>query len=365
MELLQVQNKKDWEDFHKVPKIIYQQYPLWIEPLRADVEKAYQSLKDQNKPVGCWILKGSKGQLLGRICASINNEENSGISFFECVEDQKAADLLFDVAENFLKKQEVKHIDGPISLTERDKYWGLLTHGFDKPPVFQENYQPPYYLNFFKKRGYQELEKIYTLSAQTKDVPLERFKALALRIKERYGYFVKGISKKNLLDSAKSITSVYNKAFESSPNFSPIQPEVVLDMLKEVSLFIDSRICCIAFDGHKPIGFCALLPDMNPFIKGLGGKLSHWRLPVFLGRFLCSRQKTIKGVAFGIDPEYQSKGVYPLLVEYMGIPEVLEKYTRVFLATIRADNQLMVKTTMNLGVEIERIHYTFRKYNDI
>lgn len=361
MELIQVQNRKDWEDFHQVPKIIYKKFPLWIEPLRADIEKAYQSLVSHNKPVKCWILKGTKGEFLGRICASINNEENSGLSFFECVEDDQAADILFDTAEQFLNTHGAQYIDGPISLTERDKYWGLLTQGFEKSPVFQENYHPPYYLDFFKKRGYVELEKIYTLSARTKDIPMERFKALGSRIRERYGYFVKGISKKNLLDSAKSITSVYNKAFDTSPNFSPIEEEVVFDMLQEVSLFIDSKICCIAYDGQKPIGFCALLPDMNPYIKGLGGKLSGWRLPVFLSKFLCSRKKTIKGVAFGIHPDYQSKGIYALLVEYMGIPEVLEKYTRIFLATIRADNQMMVKTTMNLGVEIERVHLTFRK----
>jgi GNAT superfamily N-acetyltransferase len=356
-----VKNAADWKAFHQVPKVIYKNYRHWIEPLREDIEKGYQSLVKLNKPVQCWILKGDNGDLLGRICASINNEENSGISFFECIEDEQAADLLLNTAETFLTNQGAKYIDGPISLTERDKYWGLLTYGFEKPPVFQENYHPPYYKDFFKKRGYEALEKIYTLSGIVKDVPIDRFQKLGQRIRERYGYYVKGISKNNLSESAQSIAKVYNEAFAPSANFSPIQPAVILDMLHEVSLFIDSRICCIAYDGDQPIGFCALLPDLNPFLKGLGGKLTGWRLPVFLARFFFKKQPSIKGIAFGIHPAYQSKGIYPLLVEYMGVPGVLQKYSKIFLATIRADNELMVKTTLNLGVEIERIHQTFRK----
>jgi hypothetical protein len=54
---------------------------------------------------------------------------------------------LFEQAEKYLKSKGIKGVDGPVNFGERDKFWGLLIKNF-APPIFMENYHPPYYRAF-------------------------------------------------------------------------------------------------------------------------------------------------------------------------------------------------------------------------
>ena len=48
---------------------------------------------------------------------------------FECVNNQKAANLLFDTAKEWLTEKGYNSMDGPINFGERDKWWGCLVEG--------------------------------------------------------------------------------------------------------------------------------------------------------------------------------------------------------------------------------------------
>ena len=58
-----------------------------------------------------------------------------GIGFFDCIDDQKAADLLFDTAKEWLSQKGMGAMDGPINFGERDRWWGLIVEGF-QPPLY-------------------------------------------------------------------------------------------------------------------------------------------------------------------------------------------------------------------------------------
>ena len=63
-----------------------------------------------------------------------------GIGFFDCINDQAAADMLFDVAKHWLIQHGMEAMDGPINFGNRDRWWGLLIDGFDREPNYQCNY---------------------------------------------------------------------------------------------------------------------------------------------------------------------------------------------------------------------------------
>ena len=50
--------------------------------------------------------------------------------FFDCIDDQEAANLLFDIAKKWLTDHGMEAMDGPINFGERDKFWGVLIDGF-------------------------------------------------------------------------------------------------------------------------------------------------------------------------------------------------------------------------------------------
>ncbi|MEY2950210.1 MAG: hypothetical protein RLZZ248_1411 [Bacteroidota bacterium] len=362
--LKKVHTRKDWEIFHAVPQQVYRKNPYWIAPLTTDIENGYQKLVKEGAAVQAFVLIDGKTGI-GRISGYVKrNQEDileGGICFFECIQNSQAADMLFDAIEAFFIKEGVHQVDGPVNFGERDQYWGLLTEGFNHSPVFQENYHPPYYRAFFENHDYLPFEKILTLSAQMKDVHMDRFRALARRIKNRSTITFKKLTRDKLEQWAADITEIYNQTFFNSPYFRIMESATVLKIMKAVQPFIDPDLGCIAYDGDRPVGFCTLMPDLNPYLKGLNGKVGGWRGLLFLLRFKLAAKKNIKGIAFGIVPDYQSKGVYPLLIDFLGTPKIFNKYQKVYLATIRANNEVMVNTTMNLGVQVERVHYTFRK----
>lgn len=356
--------QEDWELFHAVSKQVYGNNPYWIAPLQKDIENGYYKLVKEGIAVQAWVLlDGEKG--IGRISGYVKKGQDDvlsgGICFFECLEDNHAANLLFNTIEAFFLAEGVHQVDGPVNFGERDQYWGLLTEGFDQPPIFQENYHPAYYRAFFENHHYVPFEKILTLSTPMKEVRMDRFRALANRIKKRSPITFQKLTKDKLGKWAKDITEIYNQTFFNSPYFRIMESDTVLKLMKAVQPFIDPDLGCIAYDGGRPVGFCTLMPDLNPYLKGLNGNVSGWRGLLFLLRFKLASKKSIKGVAFGIVPDYQSKGVYPLLIDFLGTQKIFNKYQKIYLATIRANNEVMVNTTMNLGVQVERVHHTFRK----
>ena len=61
------------------------------------------------------------------VAAFINNKKaynyeqpTGGIGFFECIDNEEAAFLLFDTAKKWLKDHAMKAMDGPINFGEND-----------------------------------------------------------------------------------------------------------------------------------------------------------------------------------------------------------------------------------------------------
>jgi hypothetical protein len=87
--------------------------------------------------------------LIGRIAAFVNKRYKNkgddvpvgGMGFFDCINNQEAADMLLDVARHWLGQRGMEAMDGPINFGERDKWWGLLVEGFHEP-LWSMNFNP-------------------------------------------------------------------------------------------------------------------------------------------------------------------------------------------------------------------------------
>ena len=80
------------------------------------------------------------------------------MGFFECINDQESADLLFDTAKTWLINRGMEAMDGPINFGETDKYWGLLVDGFTHPS-YEISYNHCYYQELFENYGFRTYYK--------------------------------------------------------------------------------------------------------------------------------------------------------------------------------------------------------------
>src|SRR5690349_19567026 len=159
MKLIEVKDGRTADAFLEVNRVLNADDPNYIQPLAKDIREVFDPKKNKAFRHGeatRWILRSNDGKLIGRIAAFTNKKYRNkgdegpvgGIGFFECINDQQAADMLFDVAKHWLLQRGMQAMDGPINFGERDRWWGLLVKGFE-PPVYCLNYNPPYYQDLF------------------------------------------------------------------------------------------------------------------------------------------------------------------------------------------------------------------------
>lgn len=377
MQIREVTTPQDWKIFHQVPHYVYQNDPLWISPLEDDVETVFDPQKNGNFAEGkakLWVLLNGEGKGVGRIAAFIDGKRNrqrerqeGGIGFFECVNNDKAANLLYDTAENFLAEEGMTYFHAPINFGERDKFWGLLTKGWHAP-LYHENYNPMYYQRFLDQRGYQFQEQVFTFGGRVDNIAYDRLTPLADRIRKRYNVQSRSINVKDLRTEGKHIATVYNAAFSDMPHFKPLEGEQVYQLLSQMKPVMDPYLTCISFAGDEPVGFCALMPDINNSLKFTKGRLKWWKLPRFFYNLKFGNPKIVKGVAFGIHPDYQRRGVFSEMVDFLANVEDRKNprtYRSLGLATIRGGNFAMLKAASSaLNVYVEREHISFVKIID-
>lgn len=372
MKIVEVNNRRTWKQFHRVLKTVYRNNPHYIFPLEKEIEDVFNPNANkafENGEAKVWVLLDDRRQSVGRIAAFLDRRGAhegtpvlGGIGYFECVQNEDFTDALFKVAEDYLKEKKVGIIEGPINFGERDKFWGLLVKGQELEPLYQENYQPHYYENYFLERGYRPYEQILTYKGATAAIPFERLAGVAKRLKERQPVDVKPLDFADLEPFAHDFSEVYNASFRAFPHFKPISPAQVMKMMEQAKPIADPQIACIAyFDGH-PAGFMALYPDVNPYLKHAKGKLNLWTIPIFLWKKNRAKTRIAKGMGFGIHPEYQSKGIFALLMDYLSTERNVRVYPYMCLAGIRTHNHEIRSLYAKLNVAVDRVHVMYRKY---
>ena len=185
MELIEVTDSRLGREFLMVNVELNKKDPNYIRPLDKDVEEVFN--KDRNKSfrfgeVKRWILRDQDGNHIGRIAAFINKKYKNkgddlpvgGIGFFDSINDQNAADMLFDVARHWLLQKGMQAMDGPINFGERDRWWGLVVHGYD-PPLYCMNYNPPYYVRLFENYGFKNFFNQICFGLTVKDPIQKKF----------------------------------------------------------------------------------------------------------------------------------------------------------------------------------------------
>lgn len=324
MQLTEVTNKDLAKQFLLVPIELYKGDGNWIRPLDKDINDVFDKEKNKAFRFGeavRWVLKDDNGKLQGRIAAFTNKKYKNkgdevpvgGIGFFECVNSQQAANILFDAAKQWLSEKGMEAMDGPINFGERDKWWGLQTEGF-KEPLYCMNYNPPYYVQLFENYGFQVFfnQICFGLEAQKPiaQKTLERYNTLA----NTPGMSVKTIRKDQLEKFAADFTTVYNKAWAGHGGLKQLAVEQVMIMFKKMKPVIDERIVYFAYSNEEPIGVFLNLPDLNQYFKHMNGKFGLLQKLYFLWMQKFRPSKKFTGLVFGVVPEWQGKGIDAFMI---------------------------------------------------
>lgn len=371
MKLIEVSTPAHQREFLEMAVRLYKDEKNWIRPLDQDIEGLFHPETNKLFRNGAkakrWLLQNDQQETIGRVAAFINpkmkeKQPTGGLGFFECINDQEAAFMLFDVAKDWLESEGMEAMDGPINFGERDKWWGLLVDGFSEP-----NYNMPwnfgYYQDFFENYGFQIYFKQFTYAKKLNhDGFAEKLVKRAQVILDNPDYEFRYLKGKELKEKAPEyFAETYNKAWSRHLGKTLSLKEAQL-MFAKMKPIIDPKLIYFGFYKGEPVSMYIQIPEINQIFKHVNGKM-NW-----LGKLKFLYYKTffpptkMLGLVFGVVPEHQGKGVesamimeYDKMTREPGFP-----YKSIEMNWIGDFNPKMMRVCEQLLADIYKTHHTYR-----
>lgn len=371
MKLLQVNDRKSEKLFIDFPRRLYKNDPNFVVPFDNDVRKAFSRSQNSYYNHGDtrrWIALDEKGETIGRIAAfydtvkdEVDYVRSGGCGFFECINDQQAAFLLFDAARDWLREQGYEAMTGPINFGENDTNWGCLVHGF-VPQAIGMNYNLPYYQELFELYGFKLYYRQFSFHMDLDKPFPDRFWKIAEWVNKRPGYSFKHFNYKEVDKLVSDIVTIHDLAWkELKEDFTPMDPKTLYDELRKAKPIIDPKLIWFAYHNDEPIAFFIFFPDANQIFRHLNGKLHLFNKIRFL---ILKKRNTItrlRGVAGGVIPKFQNSGVESGI--FWQIKQVIEqqKHIKQFEHSWVGDfNPKMISLYLASGSHHAKTHHTYR-----
>ena len=360
MQLTEVTNAALAKEFIQVNVELNKANPAYIRPIDKEIDEVFDPERNKayrHGEVARWVLKDKDGALIGRIAAFVNKRYKNkgddvpigGMGFFDCINNQEAADMLLDVARHWLGQRGMEAMDGPINFGERDKWWGLLVEGFVEP-LWSMNFNPPYYKELLENYGFQPFfhQLCFGLDPQKKlsDKLLQRHAALAADP----AYSAEMIKKKNLEKYALDFLRIYNESFAGHGGGKEMRKEQALGLFKQMKPLIDEKVVWFAYHNGRPIGMFVNIPELNQYYKHFNGKFGLLQKLYFLWLRQRGACRHFTGIVFAEVPDYQAKGVDAYMVGESAL--VIQPdgfYTKYEMQWIGDFNPKMVNIARTLG----------------
>ena len=356
------------KEFLEFPARLYKNDKNYIRPLDKDIEEVFNPEKNKffkNGECQRFIFQNDNNQTVGKVAVFINStykqeQPTGGIGFFDCIDDQKTADFIFDFCKNWFQERKIEAMDGPINFGERDKFWGLLIEGFSEP-LYGMNYNFPYYKTLFENYGFQIYfnQLCYTRSIHA-DVS-RLFTVMHSKHSKNPAIAAKPLTKNNIEKFAKDFTEIYNKAWANHGGGKQMEEAKTLKMFQKLKPVINEHISWFVYENEKPIAMWMNIPDVNQWFKFLDGKFGLFQKLKFLWLKKFKKNTKMVGLVFGVVPEWQRTGIDGYMI-WEGTQH-LRKHTDFEITELQwiGDfNPKMIKIAEHLDTEVTRKLATYR-----
>lgn len=325
IEIERVEAGRQLSEFVNLPFILNQANSPWIPPLK---KQEAELLSPGRHPF--WetasrelFLARRDGRALGRIAAIVDRKYNDyagekcgAFGFFECAEDYEAAHALLNAAKDWLCQQKMDFMRGPFN-PSANYSCGLLVDGFDLAPAIMMPWNPPFYASLLESWRMRKEQDLFAYLIRRRDISRpDWLMAEIRRLKEEKRFAYRSSSKATLAEDVRAMLEIYRQSWADNWGFSPLSQGEARQLVKELSAILNPDLFILFFHEGKPVAGMVALPDMNPLLKKLNGKmglLAPWH-------YLRSREEIRRGyriMLFGILPAYRLRGLPLLLFDDM------------------------------------------------
>lgn len=329
-EVVRVSDRRQKHEFIDFIWKLHKGDPNWIPPLRMNQEELVNFRRHpfyENAKCQTFLVK-KDGQVSGRIAAIVNHghnqrygEKRGFFGFFDCIDDQEAANLLFKEACSYLKTEGMTDARGPCNPSLNYEL-GALVDGFNTPPTFMMTYNWPYYDKLIKGFGFEKTQDLYAYEGNMEMLKTidPKLKFVIDEVKRRFNVHVRPANKKNFVAEVKLFLNIYNQALQGTWGFVPFSDAELASLAASLKLLINPSLTSIVEVDGKPVAIGIALPDYNPLIKKINGRLFPFGfLTLLFGRKKISK---VRVLSTNVIPEYQRWGLGLVVLDRM-LPDCL------------------------------------------
>lgn len=365
LEVAPVERGRDLRAFIAFPYRLFRGDARWVPPLRRDVRTRLTPGKSPffEHASAQHFLARRDGRVVGRISAVENRLHNEChddrvgfFGFFDCEDDQEAANALFEAAAAWLRPRQLTVMRGPASLSLNDEA-GLLVDGFETPPVVMMPHNPPYYERLVEGAGFTPVKDLLAYQGSGMSLPERLVRATRL-LARRYDITVRPLDLKRFAAEVDLVKKLYNDAWEQNWGFVPMTDAEIDHLAKEFRPVVVPDLVLFAERDGQPIGFALALPDLNVALKAN----PSGRLFPGIVKMLWAMRKIdrIRVLLLGTTPEWRGRGVDALLYAEVWKRGNAKGYYWAEAGWVLEDNAAMKNGLLRMGFEVYK---TYRLYD--
>lgn len=368
LQVRAVCSRHERRQFLEFPGELYRSDPRWVPALAADEQErigfSRHPFHSENRVQAFLAQRGS--QIVGRIAAihNMRHNEHHGerrgfFGFFECRDDRPAAKALLGTAADWLKAEKLTTVRGPMS-PSIDYQAGLLVDGFDAPPTFMTPYNPPYYHELIADCGLEKSQDLFAFHADHEVLSkvLVRLKRVSQRLVERHQVKFRRLNPRRLNQDLGTFLSVVNRSLEGHWGYVPMAAEEMKHMAAGMRWLLVPELVVLAEVDGEAIGVALALPDYNPRVKQIGGRLFPFG---FLRLLACKRRiRNYRIVAANVLPEWKRSGIGAAIAAEIIDAALAAGAENIEFSWIAESNQLSHSTIATGGARRSKV---FRVYD--
>ncbi|NSW54136.1 MAG: GNAT family N-acetyltransferase [Anaerolineae bacterium] len=374
IEIQPVRTRRDKEAFLTFPWQLYRDDPHWVPPMMPEQRMRLDPKRS------AWFQRGmadfyrvfQHGQPVGRFCVGIDYKANNDkeikeatFGYFEVVEDYAIAEAMFDFISEWAREHGMETIYGPFNLDYEDCY-GVLLQGYEIDPVMLCGHNPPYYLAYYERYGFEKgrPENIALRIDLAQPRPeFAQLHATAERVRRRGRYTIRNADFSHWEKEVDVLHKLLNESLKHLEGHTPWHRAAVSELVAQFRAIAEPELILFMDDTHtgETVGFLPGTINMNEHFKRYNGLRYPWNYPGFLLNFKKTTHcLTVKSVL--LLPEYWGTGAALLMFdELVRRIEARPGFSWIDLSLTAVDNPQTPKLAKRMGAEVYKMYRVFRK----
>jgi len=326
IDVVKIVNKRQMDDFIRLPYFIYDNSPQYVPDLVGDVRDLFNQRKNpaygfsQIQP----FVAYHDGLCVGRIVGIINHKANEKwqrrnvrFSMMEFIDDMSVSKALTDAVSQWGRSQGMEAIHGPLGITDFDKE-GMLIEDFNLPGSMNTIYNPSYYPRHMEALGFKkEVDWVQIRINLPKEVPA-RYARTAQYAREQIGLRVIKLTSADICHHGygQKIFDLLNEAYKPLFGFSELSVEQMYVFLKKYIHLIDMRLIPVVVNQKQEVvGVAVTMGSLTQAMQKAQGSIwpfGWWHL---LKALKWHPEDSVDMLLVAVRPDYQGLGVNALFFD--------------------------------------------------